>query len=56
MISDGELPSVPWSRSFAKLLATTRSDKDIGRKQETPPSVEQWTAVQVIVKTRSRFR
>lgn len=43
-------------RSFAKLLATTRSDRDICRKPEKPPSVEQWTAVQVIVKTRSRLR
>ena len=45
-----------FDRSFAKLLATTRSNRDICRMPEQPPSVEQWTAVQVIVKTRSRLR
>lgn len=42
-------------RGFAQILATTRSDRDIGAKAK-PLSVEQWTAVQVIVKTRSRVR
>jgi len=43
-------------RSFARLLATTSADRDICRKPAQPSSVERWTAVQVIVQTRSRLR
>ena len=41
---------------FVKLLTTTDINRDIGGGQGMSPSVEPWTAAQVIVKTHARLR